>query len=143
MSNKSVLTKNLAIAGTVLEWLPLVALVGLGLYSLFTRGSFMFESLLLLFPVPLPGGFLLLWAALRMRSYRWLIGGALALAVLMLGFPLLLMILMKDSGIPEGWIVAVGASFYIYILALAAIGVGGILLLRELFLRAQPAAQIG
>jgi hypothetical protein len=139
MARTSVVNKMLAIAGTVLAWLPIVAPLVFAFIALFTRGRFLFDYLMPaeVFPVALAGGVLLLVAAFRMQSRRGLVGGALALAVFMLfGFQALAMALGLASGEqqPEGWRLAlVLAGVAVYILALAAVGVGGILLLRQLF----------
>jgi hypothetical protein len=145
MGNKGVITKMFAIAGTVLIWLPLVAPVLLALGALFSGRGFLLDYLLPaeVFPVALAGGVVLSLAALRLRSHRGLIGGGLVVAVGMwFGFQLLAQVTGLASGETEmgGWQSAlVLAGLAVYILALAAIGVGGVLLLRELFWPAQPA----
>ena len=149
MGNKGVFTKMLAIAGTVLAWLPLIAPLVFAFIALFSGRGFLFDFLMPaeVFPVALAGGVLLLIAAFRMHSRRGLIGGALALAIFMLfSFQALAMALGLDSGEhpPEGWRFAVViAGVVIYILALAAVGVGGILLLRELFKGANSEEKAG
>ena len=79
MEEKDVLTKMLAIAGTALVWFPNLAPVLLSVIGFITERMFRFDYLMPaeLFPVALVGGFLLLWAALRARSRRGLIGGSL------------------------------------------------------------------
>ena len=149
MGRTGVVNKLLAIAGTVLSWLPLVAPLVLAFIALFTRGRFLLDYLMPaeVFPVALAGGVLLLIAAFRMHARRGLIGGALALAIFMLfGFQALAMALGLDSGEhqPEGWRFAVViAGVVIYILALVAVGVGGVLLLRELFKGATTVKEAG
>ena len=68
MKNKSLLTKILAIAGTVLVWLPILAPLFFALERLVRAHRFMLDYLMPaeLFPVVLVGGLLLLWACLRM-----------------------------------------------------------------------------
>jgi hypothetical protein len=144
MGNNGVMTKMLAIAGTVLIWLPLLAPVLFALAALFTGRGFLLDYLLPaeVFPVALAGGVLLLLAALRLRSHRGLVGGGLVVAVGMwFGFQLIAEATGLASGAhePTGWRQAlVLAGLAVYILALVALGVGGILLLRELFRRAHP-----
>ena len=90
-----------------------------------------------LFPVALAGGCLLLWAALRARARRGLIGGSLGGAVIL---PVAGQALASSQAWPRaeteptGWPWAlVLASLALYVLALVVLGVGGVLLLRDLF----------
>jgi hypothetical protein len=139
MGKKGVLTKILAIAGTALVWLPILAPILLSLAVIITRGIFRFDYLMPaeLFPVALVGGGLLTWAALRARSRRGLIGWSLGIAaVLLVGGQALAEVTGLASGAiePAGlWWVLVLASLVVYSLALVSMGVGGILLIRELF----------
>jgi hypothetical protein len=91
-----------------------------------------------LFPLALLGGGLLLWAALRARARRWLIGGSLAGAVVLLfGSQALAVATGLAAGRiePAGWPWAlVLAALALYVVALIVLGVGGVLLLvRDLF----------
>jgi hypothetical protein len=89
-----------------------------------------------LFPAALAGGGLLLWAALRARSRRRLIGWGLGIAVgLLVGGQVLAVVTGLASGEagPAGWWTIVLASIVAYSLAVVAMGVGGVLLLRDLF----------
>jgi hypothetical protein len=144
MGNKSVATKMLAIAGTVLIWFPLLAPLLLAFIALFTGRGFLLDYLMPaeVFPLALAGGVLLLLAALRLRYQRMLVGGSLAVAVGMwFGFQMIAEATGLASGETEmgGWQSAlVLAGLAVYILALVVIGVGGVLLLRELFRRGQP-----
>jgi MFS family permease len=87
----------------------------------------------------LAGGFALLWAAIRARSRRKIIGWAFGIAVVMLlGGQLLAVLTGLASGEvePSGWQWAlVVASLAVYSLSIVAMGVGGLLLLRDLFKR--------
>jgi len=80
---------------------------------------------------------LLLWAALLAHSHRGLIGWSLAIAIgLLVGGQALAVVTGLASGEtePTGWSWAlVLASLVAYILSLIAMGVGGLLLLRDLF----------
>ena len=139
MNRKGTLTKLLAIVGTALAWLPLLAPVLLSLALFAGSGLLRFDYLMPaeLFPVALTGAGLAFWAALRARSRRGLIGGGLVVAAgLLVGGQALAVVTGLASGQtkPEGlWFVLVLASIVIYSLALAVIGVGGALLLRDLF----------
>lgn len=89
-----------------------------------------------LFVVALVGGGALLWAAIRARSRRALIGWSLGIAVVSLvGSQALAVVTGLASGAtePAGWPWAlVVALLALYSLALVAMGVGGVLLIRDL-----------
>jgi len=139
MQNKNLLTKILAIAGTVLVWFPILVPVLFALERLVRAHRFMLDYLIPaeLFPLVLVGGLLLLWAALRMRAYRGLVAWALGAAVVLLvagqGLAVLTGLASGETE-PTGWPWAlVFGSIVGYILAVIVLGVGGILLLRRLF----------
>ena len=133
------LSRALAIAGTIFVWLPLLAPVFFSAAALIGRGVFRFDYLMPaeLFLAVLLGGGLLIWAALRTRSRRALIGAGLAVAAgMLIGGQALAVATGLASGEtePAGWPWAmVVASLVIYSLAVVAVGVGGVLLLRDLF----------
>jgi hypothetical protein len=139
MEKKGVLTKILAIVGTVLVWFPILTPVLLSVAVIIKERMFRFDYLMPaeLFPATLVGGGLLIWAALRRRSRRRLIGWGFGIAVgLLLGGQMLALVTGLASGEtePAGWWWAlVLASIVVYSLALVVIGVGGLLLLRDLF----------
>jgi hypothetical protein len=139
MEKKGVLTKTLAIAGTALVWFPILAPVLLSIASIITDHMFRFDYLMPaeLFPVALAGGGLLIWAALRARSRQRLIGWGLCIAVgLLVSGQVLAVVTGLASGEAEPdswWRMLVLASLVIYSLALVAVGVGGVLLLCDLF----------
>lgn len=89
-----------------------------------------------LFPAVLLGGILLLWAALRARSRRALVGWSLGLAAGLLAAGQALAVATGPaSGAinPAGWPwVLVLASIAGYTLAVIALGVGGLLLFQTL-----------
>jgi hypothetical protein len=138
MKGKNIFTKILAIAGTALVWFPILAPILFSMIAILTRRMFRFDYLMPaeLFPTALAGGGLLLWAALRARSRRRLIGWGLGLAVgLLVGGQALAVVTGLASGESEPtgvWWALVLASLAIYSLALVAMGVGGVLLLRDL-----------
>ena len=139
MEKKGVLTKILAIVGTVLVWFPILAPVLLSVAVITRERMFRFDYLMPaeLFPATLVGGCLLIWAALRARSRRRLLGWGLGIATGSLaGGQVLAVITGLASGEiePAGWWWAlVLASIVIYSLALVVMGVGGLLLLGDLF----------
>ena len=72
MKNQNLLTKVLAVVGTILVWFPILAPVVLGIAALFTRGRFLFDFLMPaeLFPFALAGSLLLLWASRHAHEER-------------------------------------------------------------------------
>jgi hypothetical protein len=139
MKEKGVLTKTLAIMGTLLVWVPIAAPILLAAAELIKEGLFRLDYLMPaeLFPLALVGGGLLLWASWRRRSRRGLIGWSLVSAVILLvGLQELAEVTGLASGrtAPGGWQSAlVTAGLIGYILAVVVTGVGGALLLRDLF----------
>lgn len=146
MGMKGVLTKILAVIGTVLAWFPILATVVISVVVTVEDGVFRFDYLMPaeLSLVAIAGGGLLLWAALRARSRRGLIGWTLGVIIgLLVGGQTLAEVTGLASGDiePAGWpFVLVMASLVGYSLALIVLGVAGILLLRDLF---QPDAKGG
>ena len=147
MKKKELLTKVLAVVGTVLAWFPILAPVVLAVIGSIAMHRFLFDYLMPaeLFPFALAGGLLLLWAALRARAYRAIIGLGLGVAIVMFTGCL---VIPEVTGLasgkiePAGWpwvlvLVLLGA----YWLALVVIGIGGVLLVRELFKAALPSAE--
>jgi hypothetical protein len=143
MEKKGALTKILAIAGTALVWFPILAPVLLCVADIIRGRFFRFDYLMPaeLFPAALAGGGLLLWAALRRRARRGIIGWGLGTAAgLLIGGQALAVVTGLASGETEpagGWLAIVLASIVVYSLALVVTGVGGVLLLCDLFKPAQ------
>lgn len=142
---KNNLTKGLAITGTVLVWLPVLAPFVFSLPRFLRAGFFNFDYLMPaeLFLVFLAGGGLLLWAALRARSHRAVIGGGLGAAVIFLAAS---MVLASATGLasgavePDGWqMMLVIGLIAAYSLAVVVTGVGGVLLVRDLYKPQAPA----
>jgi hypothetical protein len=139
MGRTSRLTRGLAIAGTTLAWLPMLAPLALGFFSLAADGIFRFDYLLPaeVFPVALAGGGLLIWAAVRARSRRALAVWGLGVAVAAL---VATQVLAEVTGLasgaaePVGWLLTiVMAGLAVFWAGLLTLGVGGILLLIDLF----------
>ena len=143
MEKKNAFTKILAIVGIVLVWFPILTPVLLSLILFIGEGRFLLDYLMPaeLFPFALAGAILLLWAGLRARSHWKLIAWGLGIAVgLLVGSQALAVVTGLASGATEPvgvWWILVLASLAIFTLGLVTIGVGGILLLRDLFKPAQ------
>ncbi len=139
MEKKGIVTKVLAVAGTILVWFPLLAPIALSVVRSVQDGLFRFDYLLPLelFPATLAGGGLLLWAALRSRLRRGLIGWGLGVAVGLLVAGQILAVatgLASGETEPTGWLwVLIVASIVVYSLALLEIGIAGVVLLLDLF----------
>lgn len=139
MSPKNSFTKIAIIGGTILVWFPLVAPVGIGIIFYIAKHQFLFDYLMPaeLSLVALGGGGLLLWAAWRTHSRGKLIGWGFGLAIAFLVGGQALAVV---TGLASGEIAATGwpwwlvlASLGIYSLAVLAMGVGGVLLWRDLW----------
>jgi peptidoglycan/LPS O-acetylase OafA/YrhL len=139
MGNKGVLTKVLAVAGTVLVWFPILAPILFSTILFIQRQIFRFDYLM---PAELGlfafgGGIILLVAAIRARSYGKVIGWGLGIALItVVGGQMIAVVtgLADGSTEPSGWQWAlVLGALAIYILAVIGVGVGGILLLRDVF----------
>jgi hypothetical protein len=139
MEKRSVLTRILAIVGTILVWLPVVAPFLFSVLHFVRSGRFLLDYLMPaeLFAVVLVGGGVLLWAALRARSQRALIAGGLGAAV---AFLVAGQALAVATGLASGemeptgfWWALVVASLALYIAGVVVVGVGGVLLVRDLF----------
>jgi hypothetical protein len=131
-------TRVLAIIGTVLVWLVVLSPAALSALQLLAGRRFLFDYLMPaeLCPVALIGGGLLLWAAWRAHSRRKVIGWGLAISA---GSLVTCLAVASVTGLasgdiePTGWQWALASAFLgLYVLALVGVGVGGVLLLRDL-----------
>jgi ABC-type transport system involved in multi-copper enzyme maturation permease subunit len=139
MEDRGVLTKILAVAGTVLVWLPILFTVLTGIIGTIASRVVRFDYLMPaeLFPVVLVGGVLLLRAAYRARSQQKPIGwGLLAAVVFLFGGQAIAVVTGLASGAREaaGWpfVLALGLIF-LYTLAVIGIGIAGVSLVRKLY----------
>ncbi len=146
METKSILTKILAIAGTVLVWFPILAPVVIAVILFFQRQIWRIDYLMPaeLFLSFLLGSGLLLWATLRAHSHVRLIAWGLGLAVFVLLAGQMIAVatgLASGAREPGGWIwMLVLASLAVYVIGILLVGTGGILLLKDLFkVRQSPA----
>jgi hypothetical protein len=136
----------LALLGTALVWFPVLATIVTGLFVTIRSHMLRIDYLMPaeLFPAALGGGALLLWAALLAHSRRGIIGWGFVAAIGMLVGGQALAVasgLASGAAEPAGWPWAlVITSLAAYVLALLVLDVGALLLLRDLFRRAKPAA---
>ena len=136
MAKKGVLTKILAVVGMVLVWFPIMATIVISVAGSIGDRVFRFDYLMPaeLFPAAFIGGGLLMWAALRARLRRKLIGWSLGIAV---GLPAGGQALAVATGLASGETnparALVVVSIAVYVLVLVEIGTAGVLLSRDLF----------
>lgn len=141
MEKKGKLTKSLALIGVGLVWFPFLAMLLTARVGVPDGQGFRVDYLIPaeLFPLVLIGCGLLVSAALRARTRRGLIIWGVSIAlVALVGGQLLAMLTGLDSAEtkPAGvWFALVVASLAVYTLALAEIGVAGVMLVRDLFHR--------
>ena len=83
MADKGILTKILAIVGTILAWLPILAPILLTALLYLQEGIFRFDYLMPaeLFLIAVVGAGLLLWASKRARLQRGLIRWGIATGI--------------------------------------------------------------
>ncbi len=138
MEKRGTLTRVIAIIGTIAVWIPLLAPLIFAVVHYFVTKRFLFDYLMPaeLGLLALGGACALLWAALRSKlRVKW-IAWAFGIAVFLLfGSQLLAVVTgLADGSTPMGgweWAVVLGMLIG-YILALIALGIGGILLIRDL-----------
>lgn len=133
------LTKFLAISGTILVGLPVVAPIVFSLIRLVQGGSFMFDYLMPaeLALLVLVGAGLLIWAAIRAHSRVRLFAWSLGAAVLTLVGSQALAVVsgLAHGTTPESspWMVVVLSVLIAYDLLVLLLFITGFLLCRDLF----------
>ncbi len=136
---KKLIIKILAIIGTVLVCLPLLApfVFSAMMYSRSQMFRFDFMIPAELFPVVLLGGALLLTASLLAKLFRKLICWSLGIAF---GLLIIGQTIAVTTGLADGrigpdtiWLPIVMGTIIGYALTLFALGYGGILLIKKLF----------
>jgi hypothetical protein len=131
MEKKDTLSKILAILGMMLVWIPILAPVVLGFGSLAKDGIFRFDFLM---PAELGmfifiGGILLLLAAIRRRARRAIIAWGLGIAIVSMA-----VLTAFGDAAPGTLRMAIAVGLLIaYSLAVVGLGIGGVLLCRDLF----------
>jgi len=131
MEKKDTLSKILAIIGTVLIWIPILAPVVFGLVSLGMDGIYRFDYLMPaeLGIVVFVGGALLLWAALRAKSRRGIIAWGIGIAA----GSITVLNAIGDVELGSLELAIVVGLLIAYSLAIVVMGVGGVLLWMDLF----------
>jgi hypothetical protein len=140
MKRNNALIKTLAIVGTILVWLPVLAPLVMTRWAMLGQEGFGFDWLIPaeLAPIVAVGAALLLAAALLSRARRaWVLWGiGIMVAGIVLGS-----VIAQVSGLANGavepaetgwWIVVVG-MIALYVAGIVETGVAGILMLRDLF----------
>jgi peptidoglycan/LPS O-acetylase OafA/YrhL len=142
MSHKTknnLLTKVLAIVGTILVWSPVVFTVVIAIIGTMSDKIIQFNYLMPaeLCPFALAGVMLLLWASRRARLKQKIFGWGLGSAIFLL---ISTQLIANLSGLatrevePSGWAWILGlACIALYSLILIQIGIAGILLIKELW----------
>jgi len=139
MNKRDAFTKILAIIGTLLVLFPILAPIVFSTARYIKANIFRFDYLMPaeLFLFALVGGGALFWAALRARSRQKLIGWGIGIATcVLIGGQVLAVATGLASGEtePDGWSwVLVLSTLAVYSLSVIVIGIGGLLLLRDLF----------
>jgi len=139
MEDKGVLTKILAVLGTFLVWLPILSPVFETVTGVIDDGVFNFDLLTpaVLFLYVLAGAGLLLWAAVRAQAWLKLIGWSTGLAIGLLvagqAFATFTGLTSGETEPAEWMVTLVIASLVGYILMVVLLGVGGVLLMLDLF----------
>jgi hypothetical protein len=139
IQNKTILTKFLAIFGTLLVWFPIQAPLLLSAVRIIQTGTSQLDYLMPaeLYLFALAGGVLLIWAAWRADAQRKIIFWSLGIAAAALaGAALLATVtgLTTSPAEPGGvWWLLTALLLAVYSLALVIAGVGGVLLLLNLF----------
>ena len=137
-NNNNFLTKILAIAGTMLVWIPVVFTVAIAIIGTISDKIIRFDYLMPaeLCPFAIGGALLLLWASVRVRLKQKIFGSGLGSTIFLL---ISAQLIASLSGLASGevepigwaWILAL-ACIALYSLVLIQIGVAGILLIKEL-----------
>ena len=138
MEKNDAFTKMLALVGTLLVGIPIVAPFYFGILRFMRVREFLFDYLMPaeLFPLVVVGGGLLIWAAVRARA-RWKIlcwSLGIAAGMLVGGQALALLTgLATGRMAPAGiWWLLVLVSIFLYTVLVIVLTINGILLLHNL-----------
>ena len=140
MGKKLILVRVLTILGNILIWLPILAPIFFSTIAFVATRQFLFDYLMPaeLFPLFLIGAGFLFWVAHILHMYQKFILMCFIIAVssLILGQVLAVISGLASGDIPPAdwpWMLVI-LSLIVYITALIAIGIKGLLLLKNLLL---------
>jgi hypothetical protein len=142
MKKKTLWTKVLAVAGTVLLWLPIAATLITAIIGSISARSFLFDYLMPaeLFPLAFVGAGLLLWASFRAKLLVRPISWGLDAVI---GLPVAAQLIAIFTGLANGDVarggwqeILVTTLIGLYGLAIIATGILGIQLCQKLFKKA-------
>lgn len=139
MKIRNAFTIGLAVAGAILAFIPLMAPTVFSIARYVQIKDFRFDYLMPaeLFPASLIGAGLLIWAAIRANlSKKWIIWSLVIAILLLVGSQTVAVVTGLASGETEtsGWQWSLVIAMLVgFILAQAALAIGGVLLLRDLF----------
>jgi len=142
MKKKNLWTKVLAVAGTVLLWLPIAATLITAIIGSISARSFLFDYLMPaeLFPLAFVGAGLLLWASFRAKLLVRPISWGLDAVI---GLPVAAQLIAIFTGLANGDVdrggwqeILVTTLIGLYGLAIIATGILGIQLCQKLFKKA-------
>lgn len=138
MQKRGALTKTIAIIGTIAVWLPILTPLVFAVIHYFVTKRFLVDYLTPaeLGLLALGGACALLWAALRSKlRVKWIVWSMAIAVFLLIGSQLVAVVTgLADGSTPMGgweWTVVLGMIIG-YSVALIALGIGGILLIRDL-----------
>lgn len=139
MKKKQTFARVMAITGSILVWVPLLAPFAASMMTLTKSGMLRFDYLMPaeMFPSAVAGGGLLLWTTLCTHLHRKMIGWSLGATIgLLVGGQTLAAITGLASGAtePTGWAWAIVLiSIGLYSMAVLIMGIGGLWLIHDLF----------
>lgn len=139
MNKKIKLGRVLAWIGTPLVWIPILATLVTGMTVSIRSQMFHFDYLMPaeLFPLAGVGGLMLIVAAFLAKSQRkWIIWSYVVMILALVGGQALAIVTGLASGATEPvgiWWILVLALLTVYTLAVIALGVGGIRLLKSVY----------
>lgn len=144
---KSALSKIFAVSGTLVLWAPILFMLVSAVWGSLHQKAFLFDYLALaeLFPIVALGLILLVLASLASRTFaKWFGWGSVAALVALSGG----LIYASVSGLASGALAPTGsatavvvAAVAVYDLLVVGLAVLGIVLIRRLFQKQEPAAQ--
>lgn len=147
MKHKALVTRIMAIAGTVLIGLPLLFMVVTSIIGSISSGRFLMDYFMPseLFPLVAIGALLFIWAAVRSRLYLkpfiWIIGVGLAALVGSQGIAMVTGLASGEREATGFWFILVIIIYALYVIGVIVLFILGVLLSRAL-IKAKNSAEI-